>query len=87
MTLALTAALAVAMVGTSFISGIFGMAGGMILIGLLLGPAAAAGHGAARGDADGLQRLARGPVARPLRWRAVGNYLLGCLVALAVWSF
>jgi uncharacterized membrane protein YfcA len=32
----LISALSLAMVGTSFLSGIFGMAGGMILIGILL---------------------------------------------------
>lgn len=36
MTILLTATLAILMIGTSFISGIFGMAGGMILLGVLL---------------------------------------------------
>ena len=36
MPISLVAALLLAMVGTSFVSGIFGMAGGMILMGILL---------------------------------------------------
>lgn len=87
MTLALTAALAVAMVGTSFISGIFGMAGGMILIGLLLVvlplPTAMALHAVTQMASNGWRAILW---RDHVRWGAVGNYLLGCLVALAVWS-
>ena len=65
MTPILIAALGILMVGTAFLSGLFGMAGGLILIGVLLHhPAAADGDGAACGHADGVERLARLPVAR-----------------------
>ena len=65
MTPLLIAALGLLMVATAFLSGLFGMAGGLILIGVLLDhPAAAVGDGAARDHADGLERLARLSVAR-----------------------
>ena len=55
--------LCLAMVGTSFLSGIFGMAGGLILIGILLADHAGAGsHDAAWRHADGVERLARAAV-------------------------
>ena len=51
------------MILTAFLSGMFGMAGGLILIGVLLVVLPLpTGHGAACGDPDGLQRLARHPV-------------------------
>ena len=60
MSAALMAALAGTMVATAFLSGIFGMAGGMILIGVLLAllPVPQA-TGIARRDADRVERLAR----------------------------
>ena len=60
------------MVATAFLSGIFGMAGGLILMGVLLAiSAASGGHGAPRRDPDGLQRLARSALvaAHPLAGR------------------
>ena len=60
MTPLLISILCLAMVGTSFLSGIFGMAGGMILVGILLAMHAGAGSDdAARRHADGVERLAR----------------------------
>ena len=51
------------MIFTALLSGIFGMAGGLILIGVLLVVMPLpTGHGAARRHADGVQRLARAPV-------------------------
>ena len=87
MTPLLIAALGLLMVATAFLSGLFGMAGGMILIGVLLDhPAAALGDGAARDHADGVERLARLSVARHIRWRPVAIYLIGCALALGAWS-
>ena len=58
-TLPVLAALAVAAVVTSFISGIFGMAGGMLLIGVLLFllpvPVAMVFHGVIQIAANGLR--------------------------------
>ncbi len=63
MTTVLMIAIGLSMVVTAFLSGVFGMAGGMILIGILLAilPLACR-HGVACGDADGLERLARAVV-------------------------
>ena len=76
------------MVGTSFLSGIFGMAGGMILIGILLVlmpvPEAMMLHGVTQMASNGWRGLLWW---RHVRWSAVGAYVLGCAVALALWSF
>ena len=66
MTPLLIAALGLLMVATAFLSGLFGMAGGLILIGVLLTlmplPTAMVLHAH---HADGLERLARLSVAQP----------------------
>ena len=76
------------MIGTALLSGIFGMAGGLILIGVLLvALPAAAGHGAACGDPDGVERLAGDPVVAPHRaGRSMAFYVAGCLVSVGLWS-
>src|SRR6185436_11356354 len=79
--------LCLAMVGTSFLSGIFGMAGGLILVGILLAimpvPEAMMLHGVTQMASNGW----RGLLWRHVRWWAVASYVLGCAVALLLWSF
>lgn len=75
------------MVATSFLSGIFGMAGGMILVGVLLAvlpvPAAMALHAVTQMASNGWRALLWW---RHVRWRVVAAYVTGCGLALAVWS-
>ena len=75
------------MVGTAFLSGIFGMAGGLILIGILLVllplPEAMALHAVTQMASNGWRGLLWW---RHVRWRTVGVYLIGCLIALVAWS-
>jgi uncharacterized membrane protein YfcA len=87
MTPLLTLSLCLLMVGTSFLSGIFGMAGGLILIGvvLVLLPVQTAMvlHAVTQIASNGW----RGLLWRDhVRWGAVGAYVIGCVVALAAWS-
>jgi uncharacterized membrane protein YfcA len=76
------------MVATSFLSGIFGMAGGMILMGLLLAllplPAAMALHAVAQIASNGWRGVLW---IGHVRWRAAAAYIIGCLIALVAWSF
>ncbi len=84
----LTSALIVAMIGTSFLSGIFGMAGGLILIGILLAllpvPEAMLLHGVTQMASNGWRGLLWLKYAR---YRIVFAYVLGCAIALLLWSF
>jgi uncharacterized membrane protein YfcA len=79
--------LCLAMVGTAFLSGIFGMAGGMILVGILLAllpvPEAMMLHGVTQMASNGWRALLWW---RYVRWSAVTSYLLGCAAALLLWS-
>jgi uncharacterized membrane protein YfcA len=88
MTPLLIAALSLVIVATSFISGIFGMAGGIILIGILISvmplPAAMVLHAVTQMASNGWRALLWW---RHVRWRPVGFYLLGSASALAIWSF
>ena len=82
LTLPMLATLAVGVVATSFLSGIFGMAGGMVLMGLLLAimplPSAMVLHGVTQMTSNGWRAwLWRGHV----EWRIVGRFALGSLVA------
>ena len=75
------------MVATSFLSGIFGMAGGMILIGVLLAlmplPQAMVLHAVTQMASNGW----RGALWwRYVMWRPVAYFLAGCLLALIVWT-
>ena len=83
----LIAAIAVTMLGTAFLSGIFGMAGGLILIGVLLAllplPAAMVLHAVTQMASNGWRAVLW---RRHVAWRAVGAYLAGTAVALGVWS-
>jgi uncharacterized protein len=84
----LIATLCAAMVGTSFLSGIFGMAGGLILVGILLAllplQDAMVLHGVTQMASNGWRGLFWW---RHVRWRIVAAYAAGCAVALALWSF
>jgi uncharacterized protein len=87
MTLIFTAGLAIAMVGTAFLSGIFGMAGGMILIGVLLAllpvPAAMTLHAVTQMASNGWRALLW---RKHISWRAAGIYGLGSAIAVVAWS-
>ncbi|WP_119419770.1 TSUP family transporter [Desertibaculum subflavum] len=87
MTPLLITALGLAMVATSFLSGLFGMAGGMILIGILLAvmpvPAAMVLHAVTQMASNGWRGLLW---RRHARWSAVGAYVAGCALALGLWS-
>lgn len=83
----LTLFLCLLMVGTSFLSGIFGMAGGMILVGVLLAvmplPQAMVLHAVTQMASNGWRGLLWW---LHVRWIAVVAYALGCGLALGVWS-
>jgi uncharacterized protein len=75
------------MVATAFLSGLFGMAGGMILIGVLLAlmplPTAMVLHAITQMASNGWRAfLWRAHIS----WRPVFVYFLGCAIALAIWS-
>ena len=81
------AILAVTAVVTSFISGILGMAGGMILMGILLAlpgvtlPTAMMLHGITQLASNGMRALLW---RRHVDWRVFRGYVIGALLALAV---
>jgi len=83
----LIALLCAVMVATSFLSGIFGMAGGMVLVGVLLLllplPAAMALHAITQMASNGWRALLWW---RHVQWRIAAAYAVGCLIALAVWA-
>lgn len=83
----LTLALWAVMVGTSLLSGIFGMAGGLVLVGVLLVllplQDAMALHAVTQVASNGWRAAF---MLRHVRWRLVGAYVLGCLAATAIWS-
>ncbi len=77
-----------AMVGTAFLSGIFGMAGGLILIGILLAilpvPDAMALHAVTQLSSNGWRAASW---IGHVRWRPVAAYGGGCALALLGWAF
>ena len=79
--------LAAAALITSFISGIFGMAGGMILMGVLLAllplPAAMMLHGIVQLAANGWRALLH---RREIDWRVFVGYAAGACVALGLFA-
>jgi uncharacterized membrane protein YfcA len=87
MSAALIALIAAVMVATSFLSGIFGMAGGMVLVGVLLAilplPVAMALHAITQMASNGWRALLW---RRHIRWRIVLAYMTGCGFAVALWS-
>jgi uncharacterized protein len=87
MSAAVMFALVVTMLATAFLSGIFGMAGGLILMGVLLAllplPEAMALHAVTQMASNGWRGLLW---LRHVRWRAVVTFLIGCAVAFGAWS-
>jgi uncharacterized membrane protein YfcA len=83
----LIAALGLLMVATAFLSGLFGMAGGLILIGVLLAlmplPAAMVLHAITQMASNGWRAVLW---RTHIRWRPVFVYLIGCALALGLWS-
>src|SRR5216684_499001 len=87
MTPLLIAALGLLMVATAFLSGLFGMAGGLILIGVLLAlmplPTAMVLHAITQMASNGWRAFLW---RAHIRWRPVFVYLIGCALALGAWS-
>jgi uncharacterized membrane protein YfcA len=87
MTPLMIAALGLLMVATAFLSGLFGMAGGLILIGVLLAlmplPTAMVLHAITQMASNGWRAFLW---RAHIRWRPVGVYLAGCALALLLWS-
>ena len=87
MTPILMLAIGLSMFATAFLSGIFGMAGGMILIGILLAllplPTAMVLHAVTQMASNGWRALLWW---RYIRLGAAAGYLTGAAVALVVWS-
>ena len=75
------------MIGTAFLSGIFGMAGGLILIGVLLVifplPTAMVLHAVTQMASNGWRALLWW---RHIDWKSTAFYVAGCLVAVGLWS-
>lgn len=87
MSLILTVIVCLTMVGTAFLSGIFGMAGGLILMGVLLAimpvPDAMMLHGVTQMASNGWRGLLW---VKHVRWSAMAAYLAGGALALVGWS-
>src|SRR5690348_12760950 len=81
------ATLGALMVATAFLSGLFGMAGGLILIGVLLAlmplPTAMVLHAITQMASNGWRAFLW---RAHIRWRPVCVYLIGCALALGLWS-
>lgn len=79
--------LAISAVVTSFISGVLGMAGGMVLMGVLLAvmplPAAMMLHGITQLAANGWRAVL---LRSEVDWRVFRGYVFGALVALLVFT-
>jgi len=88
MTLPIIATLGLATLVTSFISGILGMAGGMILMGVLLAtlsvPAAMLLHGITQFSANGWRAFM---LRNAIDWRVFRGYAAGSLTAVAIFAF
>jgi len=88
MTLPIIAALGFATLVTSFISGILGMAGGMILMGVLLAvvsvPAAMLLHGITQFASNGWRAVM---LRTSIDWRVFRGYAMGSLSAVAIFAF
>ncbi len=87
MTISLAAGLGLLMIGTAFLSGIFGMAGGMVLIGVLLVvlplPVAMVLHAVTQMASNAWRAVLWW---RHIRWRVTFFYVIGCLIAVGLWS-
>jgi uncharacterized membrane protein YfcA len=86
--IALLSILAVSVLGTSFVSGVFGMAGGMILMGILIAslPVSSAMvlHGTAQMASNGWRALLW---RRHTHYGIFGRYILGLLIAGLLFAF
>jgi uncharacterized membrane protein YfcA len=84
----LTSALAVILLITSFLSGIFGMAGGMILMGVLLPilpvPTAMVLHAVSQMTSNGWRAALW---SRYIHWRIFARYAAGLAAALTIFAF
>jgi uncharacterized protein len=87
MTALLAAGLSLLMIFTAFLSGIFGMAGGLILIGVLLVvfplPTAMVLHAVTQMASNGWRALLWW---RHIVWKSTAFYVAGCLVSVGLWS-
>jgi uncharacterized protein len=87
MTIFMAAALSALMIFTALLSGVFGMAGGLILIGVLFAlfpvPQAMILHAVTQMASNGWRALLWW---RHIGWRSMGFYVAGCLVAVGLWS-
>jgi uncharacterized membrane protein YfcA len=87
MSVSLIAALTALMIGTSFLSGIFGMAGGLVLMGVLLAllpvPETMALHAITQMASNGWRSVLWW---RHIRVKAAVWFMLGGLIAFGVWS-
>src|ERR1700755_618400 len=87
MTPILIAALGLLMVATAFLSGLCGVAGGLILTGVLLTilplPSAMVLHAITQMASNGWRAFLW---RAHIRWRPVSGYLIGCALALGAWS-
>jgi len=82
------AALTASVLSTSFVSGVFGMAGGMILMGLLLSLMPLASAMALHGITQITSNVARAWLWRQhINWPIVARYACGALVAVLAVSF
>lgn len=86
-TLPFATILAASVLTTSFISGVFGMAGGMILMGILMAlmplPAALALHGATQVASNGWRAWMW---RENIHWQLVWRYAIGALAAVAIFA-
>lgn len=88
MTPLIMAVVAATMLATSFLSGIFGMAGGLILMGVLLAllpvPEAMSLHAVTQMASNGWRGLLWW---RHVKWRPAAYFLAGCALAFLAWTF
>jgi uncharacterized protein len=88
MSVALMLGLTSTMVATAFLSGIFGMAGGLILMGVLLTlmpvPEAMALHAVTQMASNGWRGVLW---VRYVHWRGAANFLAGGALAFVAWTF
>jgi uncharacterized membrane protein YfcA len=87
MTALMAAGLSLLMIGTAFLSGIFGMAGGLILIGVLLVvfplPTAMVLHAITQMASNGWRATLW---FKHIVWKSMVFYVAGCLVSIGLWS-
>ena len=87
MTALMAAGLSLLMIGTAFLSGIFGMAGGLILIGVLLVifplPTAMVLHAITQMASNGWRAALW---FRHIVWKSMAFYVAGCVVSVGLWS-